>query len=97
MSASDFVYTGQDNLEAMKKAKNYNRYLANLASSRVAGKKKARIIDFGAGIGTYASLLRDKGYENLDCLKMVLRHLAQFLLSVTASTTLPIASMFLST
>ena len=70
MSESDFAYTGQDNLEAMKKAKNYNRYLASLASSRVAGKKKARIIDFGAGIGTYASLLRDKGYENVDCLEI---------------------------
>lgn len=45
-------YTGVENLEVMREAANYNRYLQSLVE-RHAGNAK-RIIDFGAGSGTFA-------------------------------------------
>jgi SAM-dependent methyltransferase len=45
-------YTGVDNLEVMREAANYNRYLQDLVESYAAGAK--RVIDFGAGSGTFA-------------------------------------------
>ncbi len=45
-------YTGVENLEVMAEAVNYNRYLVDLV---IAGAAKAsRVIDFGAGAGTFA-------------------------------------------
>jgi len=66
-----FVYTGQENLEAMKEATNYNRYLTSLIEEQIIEipKKTPAILDFGAGIGTYADLLLDKGYR-ADCLEL---------------------------
>ena len=51
-------YTGTDNLEAMKEAVNYNRFLAAL----VAGEARPgeRLLDFGAGVGTFAHALADR-------------------------------------
>lgn len=45
-------YTGVENLEVMREAKNYNRYLQTLVERHAAG--AARVIDFGAGSGTFA-------------------------------------------
>jgi len=45
-------YTGVENLEVMREAANYNRYLQSLVE-RHAGNAK-RVIDFGAGSGTFA-------------------------------------------
>jgi len=45
-------YTGVENLEVMREAENYNRYLFDLVR-RNAGDAK-RIIDFGAGSGTFS-------------------------------------------
>lgn len=45
------AYTGVDNLEVMREAKNYNRYLLHLVRDHAA---PGRIIDFGAGAGTFA-------------------------------------------
>jgi 2-polyprenyl-3-methyl-5-hydroxy-6-metoxy-1,4-benzoquinol methylase len=69
--AVEFVYTGQENLEAMKEAKNYNQYLVSLIKRHLPqnNKEKAKILDFGAGIGTYADMLTDAGYV-VDCLEL---------------------------
>lgn len=45
-------YTGVENLEVMREAVNYNRYLQSLVERHAAGAK--RVIDFGAGSGTFA-------------------------------------------
>jgi SAM-dependent methyltransferase len=45
-------YTGVENLEVMREAENYNRYLQSLVERHAAGAK--RVIDFGAGSGTFA-------------------------------------------
>lgn len=45
-------YTGVDNLEVMREAHNYNRFL--LSTVRRYAKASARIIDFGAGTGEFA-------------------------------------------
>jgi SAM-dependent methyltransferase len=45
-------YTGIDNLEVMREAENYNRYLQSLVERHAV--RARRIIDFGAGSGTFA-------------------------------------------
>ena len=54
-------YTGTDNLEIMAEAKNYNNYLIKLIEKNIP--KNSKVLDFGAGIGTFASILQKKGYE----------------------------------
>lgn len=58
-SANEFEYSGIENLEAMKYAKNYNRFLVELVRRQLNGKN---ILDFGAGAGTFATPLRDHDY-----------------------------------
>lgn len=55
-------YTGVDNLEVMKGAKNYHAALIKLVTSSVPEGTK-RLVDFGAGLGTYADSLQDEGFE----------------------------------
>ena len=69
MSNSKFIYTGQDNLIAMQAAINYNNFLLSLISGRT-GRRDLKILDFGAGIGTYANMLRGLGYSDIDCLEI---------------------------
>lgn len=45
-------YTGIENLEVMREAENYNRYLQALVEAHAGGAR--RVIDFGAGSGTFA-------------------------------------------
>lgn len=45
-------YTGVDNLEVMLEAENYNRYLLELVRRHMGDAR--RVIDFGAGAGTFA-------------------------------------------
>jgi SAM-dependent methyltransferase len=45
-------YTGIENLEVMREAENYNRFLQSLVERHAAG--ATRVIDFGAGSGTFA-------------------------------------------
>jgi len=52
-------YSGIENLEVMQEAHNYNSYLLNLVVSEGRGASAA--LDFGAGIGTFASELRKHG------------------------------------
>lgn len=52
-------YTGTDLLEVLAEINNYNDYLAKLVTDQIpAG---CRVIDFGAGIGTFAEKLRSAG------------------------------------
>lgn len=54
-------YTGTDNLEIMADAINYNKFLLSLILSYA--QKDERIVDFGAGIGTFSRELDKKGYR----------------------------------
>lgn len=54
-------YTGTDNLEIMAEAVNYNRFLLQLIE-RFA-RPGDRILDFGAGIGTFAEKVRNSGFQ----------------------------------
>lgn len=54
-------YTGVDNLEVMAEAVNYNSYLVTLIS-RFAHKDGVTV-DFGAGSGTFAKILKNLGYK----------------------------------
>ncbi|MGB5622469.1 MAG: class I SAM-dependent methyltransferase [Gammaproteobacteria bacterium] len=56
---SDPTYTGVENLEAMREAERYNRFLVDLVTRHREGSGPA--LDFGAGSGTFAALLRDRG------------------------------------
>jgi SAM-dependent methyltransferase len=54
-------YTGRDNLEVMQGAVNYNRWLCDLVGSRAT--PGCRMLDFGAGSGTYAKVLAGEGFD----------------------------------
>ena len=56
-------YTGTDNLEIMSVAVNYNNYLTTLILSGI--RPGAKVLDIGAGIGTFAKRVRDNGYDVL--------------------------------
>ncbi len=53
-----FEYSGVENLGAMKEARNYNRFLLDLLRSNLTG---GRVMDFGAGTGTFALPLTEAG------------------------------------
>lgn len=53
-------YTGRDNLEAMQEARRYNEHLLNLVRSIL--RPGDAVVDFGAGIGTFASMLAAEGH-----------------------------------
>ncbi|MFC6010735.1 class I SAM-dependent methyltransferase [Nocardia lasii] len=67
MTSSEFAYTGCDNLEVMAEAVNYNRFLIDCVDKHVTS-PEVRILDFGAGSGTYADLLTERGTKP-DCLE----------------------------
>lgn len=67
MNEKVFVYTGSDNLEAMVEAKNYNDYLVDKIVAQL-GEGKKKILDFGAGTGTYADLLLAQNIK-VECLE----------------------------
>ncbi len=54
-------YTGTDNLEAMAEARRYNEFLLTLATNNLP--RGAPCLDFGAGIGTFAAEVRQRGFE----------------------------------
>lgn len=59
-------YVGTDNLEVMVKAINYNTFLIDLVVA--SAKPGDLILDFGAGIGTFAERLKKLGL-NVCCLE----------------------------
>lgn len=54
-------YTGTENLEVMYDAVNYNAYLSSLI--RANALPMNRILDFGAGIGTFSIPLKGEGFD----------------------------------
>lgn len=67
-------YVGTDNLDIMHLAKNYNRLLVRQVLRLT--KPEDRILDFGAGTGTFADLLRQDG-RNVDCFEIDATHQAR--------------------
>ena len=66
-ASSPFQYRGHDILDLLKEARNYNRWLTDQV---IAAKPPliAKIIDLGAGRGTFAEMLRARGLE-IDCVE----------------------------
>jgi SAM-dependent methyltransferase len=58
---SSTPYSGIENLEVMREAANYNRYLQTLVERHAAG--ATRVIDFGAGSGTFAIPCAAAGFD----------------------------------
>lgn len=59
---SSFQYRGHDILDLLKEARNYNHWLTDqVYSAKPPG--AARIADLGAGRGTFAEMLRERGLE----------------------------------
>ena len=63
-SKGNIMHSGQYNLEVMQIAVNYNKYLLRLVHSFLKN-KDAVILDFGAGIGTFADFLSQEDYKIL--------------------------------
>jgi SAM-dependent methyltransferase len=61
MSTPQLTYTGVDVLETLDRATNYNSLLLDLILDNSGD--CARMLDFGAGIGTFAKLLRNRGVD----------------------------------
>ena len=61
MSNPQLTYTGADVLETLDRAINYNSLLLDLILDSSGDCK--RMLDFGAGIGTFAKLLRNTGVD----------------------------------
>ena len=61
MSAPGLSYTGIDVLETLEGATNYNALLVDLTLE--SSQERSRMLDFGAGTGTFAKLLRTKGID----------------------------------
>jgi len=57
---SPIGYRGLDNLEVMSEAKTYNAFLLDLAAG--LAEEADRIVDFGAGIGTFAKPMSGLGH-----------------------------------
>lgn len=60
-------YQGTENLEVMSEAVNYNNYLIDLILCNF--KKEGVILDFGAGIGTFANKI-NKYHNKVICLEI---------------------------
>ena len=54
-------YTGRDNLEAMRQAHRYNEHLLDLVRNVL--RPGDSVVDFGAGIGTFANVLTREGHS----------------------------------
>lgn len=67
----DYRYNSQANLENMQAAANYNRYQRDFIIDELKKikKDKKKILDFGAGMGTYADTLKDQGWQ-VDCVEI---------------------------
>lgn len=62
-----FQYRGHDILDLLKEARNYNRWLTDQV---IAAKPApaAKVVDLGAGRGTFAEMLRNRGLE-INCVE----------------------------
>lgn len=59
-------YTGRDNLEVMREARNYNRFLLELVLAQARNNELT--VDFGAGCGTFSFPVASAG-NNLVCVE----------------------------
>jgi SAM-dependent methyltransferase len=59
-------YTGIDNLEVMLEARNYNAFLHSIVAAQI--EPQDRVLDFGAGSGTFAVPLLQRGI-NIVCVE----------------------------
>lgn len=66
MQAEMTNYSGTDNLEAMAQATNYNDFLTHQVVS--FSPTSGRILDFGAGIGTFSKHVSARGFD-VACLE----------------------------
>lgn len=73
MNDASFKYTGTQTLENMDEAVNYNQVLLKRILSLRNSYPSGSVLDFGAGIGTFAKLFRTKGIES-DCLEIDSSH-----------------------
>ena len=60
-------YSGTEVLENLTEAYNYNNALKELVETHTP--KAEKVLDFGAGIGTFHNLLRGS-FQDLDCLEI---------------------------
>lgn len=60
-------YVGADVLKLMQLAKNYNQYLISTCLKKIGNNSK--IVDFGAGCGSMATILRDSGFD-VECVEL---------------------------
>ena len=61
MTHQGLNYTGLNILQALEDAHRYNALVTNIISDHVTNQRK--LIDFGAGTGTFAKLLQARGHE----------------------------------
>ncbi len=60
-------YEGGENLDVMEHARHYNLHIARLLFAHF--RPDSRILDFGAGNGTFSRILRARGYR-VECLEI---------------------------
>ena len=70
------AYTGTDVLESLTGAENYRSFLTGLIDEAARAASSHRLLDFGAGIGTYAREARSLGYDVL-CVELDEGHRSQ--------------------
>ena len=65
-----YSYQATDILEALTYAVKYSRYQCNFLEAEIKkfNPKTVKILDFGAGIGTYPDMLKELGYT-VDCVE----------------------------
>lgn len=69
-TAEEGTYSGVDNLEAMEAAVRYRACLTGLLSDAAGPPElKPRLLDFGAGVGTFARAARELGYD-VECVEL---------------------------
>ena len=61
------AYQGKDVLEIMKNAVNYNNAVFKLCLNYIFD-KNSKVFDFGAGLGIFANILKNNGYE-VECIE----------------------------
>ncbi|GAA4411456.1 class I SAM-dependent methyltransferase [Quisquiliibacterium transsilvanicum] len=67
-AVADSPYSGRDNLDAMRSAVRYNRFLEQLVA-RHAPPGNGPVLDFGAGLGDFALALKRRGLD-VSCLEV---------------------------
>src|SRR5687768_15460520 len=66
-ASSPFRYRGHNILDLLKSAKNYNRWLTDRVMAAKPA-QAAKVVDLGAGRGTFAEMLRARGLA-IDCVE----------------------------